>query len=131
MVDYLVSGYCFQIVTSSEPHIGPVPTLLSPGAIGESLLDNNLFIHISLRIDKDMKSADSLVWPNGIVVYLEALLLYVILISLFEHSTSKIYPAFANRSMKCGILRGSTGLFIFFTSILGNNSVGFGRIKTI
>ena len=73
----------------------------------------------------------SLVWPNGIVVYFEALLLYVILISLFEHSTSKRYPAFANRSMKCGILRGSTGLFIFFTSILGNNSVGFGRIKAI
>jgi len=73
----------------------------------------------------------NLVWPNGIVVYLEALLLYVILISLFEHSTSKRYPAFANRSMKCGIFRGSTGLFIFFTSIIGNNSVGFGRIKAI
>src|SRR5660398_169608 len=73
----------------------------------------------------------NLVWPNGIVVYLEALLLYVILISLFEHSTSKIYPAFANRSMKCGILRGSTGLFIFFTSIIGNNSVGSERIKEV
>src|SRR4030042_4721115 len=73
----------------------------------------------------------NLVWPNGIVIYLEALLLYVILISLFEHSTSKIYPAFANRSIKSGILRGLMGLFIFFTSIIGNNSVGFGRIKTI
>jgi hypothetical protein len=33
--------------------------------------------------------------------------------------------------MKCGILRGSTGLFIFFTSIIWNNSVGSGRIKAI
>ena len=73
----------------------------------------------------------NLIWPNGIVVYFEVLLLYVILISLFEHSTSKRYPAFANLSMKCGILRGSTGLFIFFTSIIWNNSVGSGRIKAI
>src|SRR5659263_785216 len=74
------------------------------------------------------KSVD-LVWPNGIVVYLEALLLYVILISLLEHSTSRRYPAFANRSMRCGISRGSTGLFILFTSILGNTSVRSRRIK--
>ncbi len=48
----------------------------------------------------------SLVWPNRIVIYFEALLLYVILISLLEHSTSRINPAFASRSMNAGFFGG-------------------------
>jgi hypothetical protein len=33
--------------------------------------------------------------------------------------------------MKSGILRRLMGLFMFFTSIVGNNKIGSGRIKAI
>jgi len=63
-----------------------------------------------------LRKSVSFVCPNGIIRCLGRLLLYVILSSFFECSTSKIYPAFVNRSIKSGIFRVSIG-FMFFTSI--------------